>query len=201
MTFPRLDYKNLRRTLRELDYPFFDDGDYNLNIIGIRTEDSRANLFNDWICLAFRQNGHEQLLVFSATTDPGIYWRKHPMNVEGTAILKAGHYPGMFSLGMHQGKYLALRQSAPCTVYRDANQDANLDTGPGLEQETGMFGINLHRATSKGASEQVDRWSAGCQVIACSSDFDLFLEICKRGAKEFGARFSYTLLNEYQVWK
>lgn len=196
----RLDYARLKRVNEKLGYPFFDDGDYDMNIIGIRTDDSRSDLFNDWICLAFRQNDHEQLLVFSATTDPGVYWREHPMNVNGTAILKQGHHSSMFRLGKHRGRYPALIQDAPCTVYRDANHDAALDNYKGIPQERGRFGINLHRATAHGTSNEVGRWSAGCQVIADSADFNLFMEVLRRATVRWGDRFSYTLLTESQLW-
>ena len=192
-----LSYALLKKRNGALGYPFYDNGDYNLNIIGIRTDDARTNLFNDWMCLAFRQNDHEQLMVFACTTDPGTYWLKHPMNVDGTAVLKPGHYPLMFKLGMHRGKYLALVQAGPCTVWRDNNQDKKIDTDG--ETQSGSFGINLHRASPNGASSQVDKWSAGCQVIADSGDFDLFMEICKRGGRAFG-KFSYTLMTEQQLW-
>ena len=44
----------------------------------------------------------------------------------------------------------------------------------------GLFGINIHRATKwEGKkSTQIDKWSAGCQVIAANDDFKLFMEIC-----------------------
>lgn len=192
-----LSYALLKKRNEALGYPFYDIGDYNLNIIGIRTDDARTNLFNDWMCLAFRQNDHEQLLVFACTTDPGNYWLKHPMNVDGTAVLKPGHYRSMFKLGMHRGKYLALTQVGDCTVYRDNNQDKTINTDG--ESQYGSFGINIHRASPSGTSTQVDKWSAGCQVIADSGDFDVFMEICKRGGRAFG-KFSYTLLTEQQLW-
>ena len=42
-----------------------------------------------------------------------------------------------------------------------------------LDEESvqeGNFGINIHRATKYGLIKnltQIDKWSAGCQVIAC----------------------------------
>lgn len=195
-----LDYQRLKATMARQGFPFYDDGDYNLNLIGIRTEDQRANLFNDWIVAAFRQNDHEQLFAFQGTTDPGLYWLHHPMVEAGTAILRPGHYRGLFKIGKHQGKYDALVQHSNVTVYRDSNRDGNMDTGAGIPMEHGHFGINLHRAREGGESSQVDRWSAGCQVIANSYDFDLLMAIARRAAQEYGPVFSYTLLPEHHLW-
>ncbi len=198
----QLDYARLRAVCKREGHKFFDAGDYNLNIIGVRTDDRRSDLFNDWLCLAFRQNDHEQLLVFAATTDPGTYWREHPMNVSGTAILKPGQYPGSHSLGQHQGKYPALVQSGPVTVYRDGNADALLDAHDGIPTETGHFGINIHKAGRlSDARSSVGKWSAGCQVVADTADFDLFLAICNRAAAKWGPRYTYTLLTEQQLWE
>src|SRR5690606_33549955 len=101
------------------------------------------------------------MFSFPCTTDPGIFYRKNPASVNGTAILPAGQHSGLWQVGKHQGKYDALVQRAPVTVIRDRNADAALDFTDQLD--TGMFGINCHRATEQGTSAQVDRWSAGCQ--------------------------------------
>ena len=65
----------------------------------------------------------------------------------------------------------------------------------------GIFGINIHRATKwEGKkSTQIDRWSAGCQVIAANNDFRLFMEIMKKAAKIWGNSFSYTLIESKDI--
>ena len=82
------------------------------------------------------------------------------------------------------------------TVYRDNNLDNCYD----LDEEntqTGLFGINIHRATKwEGKkSTQIDKWSAGCQVIAANDDFKLFMEICHLAADTWSNSFTYTLIN------
>ena len=44
----------------------------------------------------------------------------------------------------------------------------------------------FHRATKwEGKkSTQIDKWSAGCQVIAANDDFKLFMEICHKSTLE-----------------
>ncbi|MEM0953318.1 MAG: hypothetical protein AAGI24_04180 [Pseudomonadota bacterium] len=194
----QLTYARLQDVAKALEFPFFDRGDYNLNLIGIRTDDDRSNLFNDWLCLAFRQNDHEQLLTFSMTTDPGTYYRENPINVDGTAIMVPGHYPGLWEIRNHQGKYPALCQKAPVNVWRDNDRDEVLDYGG--EQAAGLFGINLHRASEHRESTQVDRWSAGCQVIAQPEDFDIVMAIARRARLIYSNTFSYTLITEQQLW-
>ena len=149
---------------------------YDVNIVGIRnsaTEGRITNKFDDKITLSYKDlNGKWKFHCFDCTTDPGIYWTENLLNPNGVAILKPGQYRGSHKIGLHQGKYEALRQKKPLKVYRDGDKDKEYDL---LEENVheGIYGINIHRATSRehGKSTQIDKWSAGCQVIAANDDF------------------------------
>lgn len=167
---------------------------YNLNIIGIRSQNPVVNTFDDWIVLMWKYHGSWEFLKFKATTDPGLYWLKNPGNKLGTAILKEGQYTKTFEIGLHKGRYKALVQKKEVTVIRDANRNAKLDIVGGKEDK-GIFGINIHRAKLNGESVQVDKWSAGCQVIANSFQFDQFMALCEQAAGIWGKEFTYTLIN------
>lgn len=183
----------IKQAMKAKGFTVFGSGEYNLNLVGIRTDDSESNRFNDWFCVFYNANGTEHYHVFECTTDPGLYWRLNPMNVNGTAILVEGQHWGMWEIGRHQGRYEALVQVRPVPVYRDNNKDAVLDCDT---TERGLFGINGHRANAKRESIQVDKWSAGCQVIADPVDYDLFMALANKGAANFGNSFTYTLLKE-----
>lgn len=191
-------FEQLQTAVERCGFRWFNRGDYNINIVGVRSHDARSNRFNDYLCVAFYMAGEPHLYCFEATTDPGVYWRKNPMHIDGSAIVKPGQYPSLWQLGLHQGKYRALVQRGPVTVYRDNNRDTVVDA-KGTEQ-TGLFGINLHRAAEAGKSDRVGKWSAGCQVIACSVDYQLLLALCSQAAKRYGNGFTYTLLTEAQLW-
>ena len=60
--------------------------------------------------------------------------------------------------------------------------------------DEGMFGIHIHKAGE--ASTQVDRWSAGCQVLARKADFLRMMELYDASAALYGPRVTYTLLTE-----
>lgn len=182
-------------TLQRKNLPLFTNAskDYNLNLIGIRTVDDNANKFNDYfICLWPTETGWKRLDL-KITTDPGMFWREHPMNVNGTAILCEGHHKHIWSMGKHRGKYKALVQTGLAAVYRDNNKDGVLDMLPESIEE-GRFGINFHRASANHESGQVDKWSAGCQVAAAPVEYDRFMSICDKARDNWGNKFSYTLL-------
>lgn len=191
------NFEQLGSALKALNYQWFENGNYNLNLVGVRTADNKANNFNDWLCVAFYTDGNPHLFCFPATTDPGLFYRANPLCVDGTAVVKPGQYPGLWTLGMHRGKYSALVQAGPITVYRDNNRDDVVDGGG--EEQTGMFGINCHRAAQALESHQVDKWSAGCQVLANPLDFALLINLCRLAAIRYGNRFTYTLLREDEL--
>lgn len=165
-----------------------------INLVGVRTNNPKANSFDDTIHLFLKnKNGEWKLYSFPATTDPGTYWLKTFMNPKGTAILKPGQYMNAYRIGVHRGKYQALVQQRPVTVYRDTNKDDLLDT-TNMKQETGIFGINIHRASVKGKSVYVDKHSAGCQVLADHIDFIRLMAYAFQHKELYGNNFTYTLL-------
>ncbi len=113
VTDVKLDY--IKRLYQEKDYPISE----GVNICGIRADDQISEAFND-VIIAFKDNNFK---AFSATTDPGLYYRLNPINVEGTAILPNGFHHNIWGEGKHRGKYNALVQQGVCCVIRDNNKD------------------------------------------------------------------------------
>lgn len=189
-------------------YKIFDNDskNYNLNIWGIRNSNGVPNLFDDFIVDFWKYKGQWNIRTFPATTDPGLYWLNNPMSKLGVAIVKEGQYPGLWQIGLHQGSYKALVQKSPITVIRDNDKDNILDFDA-TTTETGIFGINNHRANDNGKSINVDKWSAGCQVMQNKEifhpenpavkvhEFDYHLHLCEQASAIHGNSFTYTLIN------
>ena len=191
--------QQIETAVKAKGYKWFENGDYNLNIVGVRNGETGTevtNKFDDFLTLSYKIDGEWNYHCFDATTDPGKHWVENIMRKEGVAVLKENQYRGSHKIGLHQGKYEALRQQKPVQVYRDNDLDGNYDL---LEEniQEGIFGINIHRATKwEGKkSTQIDKWSAGCQVIAANDDFRLFMEICNKAKDTWGNSFTYTLIN------
>lgn len=184
----------IKSKLDELNYNFYDTGDYNVNIIGVRSNKLDTNSFNDELYLIYKQGNKWNLKCYPITTDPGFQSLENPVNVNGCAILVPGQYVGAYAIGLHKGQYEALRQVGPVKVYRDNNLDKHLDFNKDSIDE-GLFGINIHKSGKD--SIIVDNWSAGCQVFKTESDFNEFMEIIRIAAKKWGNSFTYTLLNQW----
>lgn len=187
--------ETIEKAVKDKGYLWFENGDYNLNIVGVRnmTKGNKAtNLFDDWIVLAYKVKGEWNFHSFKATTEPSTHYLKSPLNKNGTAIVKPSQYRSAYALGLHAGQYEALRQVGELRIYRDNDRDGEYD----YVNETSSFndGINIHRASKHGESIYIDKWSAGCQVIANVKDWNIFISLVKKSATLWGNKFTYTLI-------
>ncbi len=173
----------LQFEFKRLGYQWFD-----FMIVGIRSAANKPNEFDDLIGLV--ANG--KISWFTGTTNPGTHWLKNIMNPKGTALLKPGQYIDTWEIGLHQGKYEAFKQVKPVTVFRDKDLDDIAEET--AVTDTGLFGINIHRANEKAISRLIDKWSAGCQVLNNPADFKTLLDEAKASKKK---AFTYTLLKEF----
>ena len=199
--------EQIETSVKAKGYKWFEDIHnklYDVNIVGVRNSETKGrvtNAFDDCITITYKdEEAQWQFHCFPCTTDPGTHWVENILNEKGVAILKPDQYRGSHKLRLHQGKYLALGQKKEVTVYRDNNRDGNYDLDES-KTDTGLFGINIHRATSRagGKSTRVDKWSAGCQVIADNDDWHEFLDICQAAREIHGNSFSYTLLESKDI--
>lgn len=170
-------------------------GDFDLNIIGVRSLPGIPNTFDDWLCVAYRENGAWVWKTWPCTTDPGKYYLQNPMKVTGTAVLAPAQNRGAFTFGLHHSSYECLVQRTSVASYIDNNRDTTADASGKVYQLSAGCGIHIHRASSSRASTQVDKWSAGCQVLASPSNFDELMRLCHAQVEHgHGNRFTYTLL-------
>jgi len=161
---------------------FTSDKGYDVNIVGIRNSDTYGevtNKFDDTLTISYKDSDGKWVYnEYKATTDPGSHWEKNLLNKDGVAILKPGQYRGSHKIGLHQGKYDMIEENV----------------------HEGIFGINIHKAGKfVNGSTQIDKWSAGCQVLSKESDFNEFMEICRKARDIWGNSFTYTLIESNDI--
>lgn len=189
---------NFEELFKKKGYSYFTKGNYNLNIIGIRSANDHkvTNEFDDYIVVIYNTSKSISRSIYKVTTQPGLDYILNPTNKKGTAILVEGQYRGAYKLGKHKGQN-ALIQNKNVKVYRDNNKNRRYD----YDKQTinsGKFGINIHRAGTN--SSRINNWSAGCQVFAINSEFESFLRLCNKQVENgYGETFTYTLINEREL--
>ena len=193
--------EKIAAALKAKGYVYFEDTankGYDVNIVGVRnssTGNKVTNVFDDVITISYKdETGAWIYKEWKNTTEPGKKGVMEYSNSRGVARLVEGQYRGSHALGLHQGKYEALRQSKPVKVYRDPNKDLIFDEKTIQE---GIFGINIHKAGRD--STWVENWSEGCQVFKRAMDFDEFMKIVKKSAKIHGNSFTYTLIESNDI--
>ena len=184
-----------KQLLKRNNYQLF-ERPMELNIVAYRSRFIRSNRFDDEIHVFYKDEKQRWVYhIFKATTDPGQYWLDNPMHPQGTAFLKKGQYLDGYAMGLHKGKYEALVQVQPVTVIRDYDRTGLFNwTTSGME-DTGNFGINVHRAFDKGTAKIIDHFSAGCLVFANALDYALFISLLRKHRGIYGNRFTLTLMD------
>lgn len=187
--------ERIEQAIKDRGYVWFNgEKDFDVNIVGVRnTAPGRrvTNIFDDWLTISYKEGGVWKFHQWAITTDPGTKAVRNFSNSNGVARLVPNQYRGSHGIGLHQGKYEALRQIRPVTVWRDANRDMVFDE---TRTDTGLFGINIHRSNPKTESQFVENWSEGCQVFRRVREFNQFMNICRKAREIHGNSFTYTLL-------
>jgi len=173
-----------------------------LNIIGVRNSKATSqDKFDDLIAyFTYDNNGKLVGRVVSGTTDPSTSFLKSPINLKGAAILKSGQYKDAYQLGLHRNKYEALVQRKPVEVIRDNDRNALINyLAP---TQTGLYGINIHKATKgKNNEDIIGSDSAGCQVFRNIPDFEDMMQLARISKNKYGNTFTYTLLDDRDLLK
>lgn len=198
-----LNPDNIAAAFKKYNYKFFVEGDYNLNIFGIRMNNN-LDQFTDTRVVFYKVNGAWVIWQTNCTTKPGLFSLLHPENNEGTSTLKEGQYLSNWVIGWHKGiaetSHRALVQKADgygLPVYRDFEHDGQIRFDLAHLKDDGR-GINLHGTYNYGGSvapPKVYNWSMGCQVIAIENSQMEFMDLCDKAAPLHGNSFSYTLFN------
>jgi hypothetical protein len=190
--------EQIEATVKAKGYVWFEGAkNYDVNIVGVRnsaTGDKVTNVFDDIMTVSYKVDGEWKFHSWPCTTDPGKKGVMEYHNAKGVARLVEGQYRGSHGIGLHQGKYEALKQYKSVKVFRDA--DRNMTYAENKVDE-GIFGINIHKAGAD--STYVENWSEGCQVFKRVKDFEEFMTICRKARDIHGNSFTYTLIESADV--
>ena len=194
--FTKCTTYNFEKLFKDKGYAWFTKGSYNLNIIGVRSNNNKVtDKYDDILVVDYNtDNGHKRV-CYTITTEPGKYYMQNLCNPKGAAILVPGQYRGCWQIGLHHGKYKALCQRKAVKVYRDNNKDMIYNMTP-KSIDKGIFGINIHRSNKTCICDTIDKYSAGCQVFNDPVEFNAFMRLCEAQRKLYGNTFTYTLINE-----
>ena len=68
----------IKSTMIAKGYKWFETGDFNLNLVGIRNSDTGSkvtNQFDDTFFIAYKDEGKWKINNYAFTTDAGAHWQ------------------------------------------------------------------------------------------------------------------------------
>lgn len=161
---------------------------YNIVYVEGMNEDGSLNedRFNEWndrrMVIQIGPGGVPALLVNDqATTEPGLFYTKNPLNPQGAARIAFGQYKAWVD-GLHQGWQPALVQRENLKVHRDLNQDGKRSANDPIDIGK-TFGINQHSTSPNKTPDLVGPYSAGCLVGRRYSWHQAFLRTVKKDVR------------------
>lgn len=184
-------------------------GEGEVNLIGIRSfQDGKpttaeGNTYNDSIYAVRMVDGRPQVTAFSGSTDAGIFpdpaasgfgYTDPQGTYQGISHLADGFYPDAWVRGAVAAGGAGLRQAGEIRIHADSNNNGVIDEterlGPDGQGVTKGAGWQIQFHTG-GAGTEVNRWSAGCQVIH-ANQWQAFQELVGNAPN---AAFSYALVD------
>lgn len=164
-------------------------------IIGVQSNEDAFNMFDDKFYVF---DGHNFKMVSTGTTNSGRTALLHfeRFNPKGTAIWKTDmFYKDLYKRGYHNGRMRALRQVKPIYHYRDKNKDSFIEEKGDLYYD--IINVNMHGVDYNPFStiekQNINGWSAGCQVWNRMSDYRKMVSAVWKRNK----MVDYALLKEF----
>ena len=78
--------EQIEKAVKSKGYRWFETGDYNVNIVGIRNMEAGeriTNKFDDHMTVSYKIGDDWFYEIFDCTTDPGDDWMETPKNSKG----------------------------------------------------------------------------------------------------------------------
>jgi len=152
-------------------------------------------------CIHYRctimQIHRKRISAFKGSTMPGKYWTSNPSNPNGVTRLLEGYH--IFRQGFHNQsnesrRYAAFRQVSIFPLLRAKKNLPILNWDKDTLDFYNKGDINLHY----GKTQQIGKWSAGCQVITTLNSMDIWSEFKNRvytGRPDSNKTYSYFLFD------
>ena len=201
----RMEYNDIKQLVLDAGYEFFEEGNYNLNMIWERTSDKFTNMFTDFLHTLYMIDGTPIKITLPATTKASLYGVGGVTNpvTGGTAIIVPGQYKSAWQFTMGNGTGIApwgkpyFQQIQGINYYRDDTKDDTIDE---INLETNkIYGTNWHVMGEPLSSTRPGSlsWSEGCMGISEQDMISVLLPILTKANAIWGNVYTGTILKTY----
>lgn len=204
---------DIREVLHSKGFVFFENGDYNLNLIAVRENDIFENTFSDTFYCVYKHLGQWQMLKLPWTTLAGTLGfggEQNPLSgvqtgtgVDGVAIILEGQYRRSLKWISNGWRYpfvKYLKQIKPFKYLRDNNRDYRINRNTKVYE--GIYHTHLHPMSPTGLFSKFvnyfgSPWSQGC-MGSPEPEFkklEKLIELAIRVRPDLGNEFTLTVLH------
>lgn len=193
MNTTNLSYQNLRTIMLANKHQFFDNGNFNLNLIFFRNTQF-SDKYDDVLYIAYKDNLVEKVFTCPVSTEAGSYYFKlnpFKLNSEGVAVKKEGQNLRSYE---YRDNFLGqpyLHLIKEIELYRDGNKNTHIDKSIIRNVNAGT-----HIHVGGDIKGIVYNWSAGCTVIP-KQYYAEYIKIIQRAVQLHGKIFSETIIENY----
>lgn len=207
-----------REACKKLGYPFFENGDFNLNIHAIRKQSAGgvdySNSFDDELRLSYKEKGVWKLVRTKWTTVAGTLGKGGVLNpltgletgtgVDGTAVIIPGFYRRVYQFidryDLFPFYYPLFMQIGNFNYYRDNDKDLKITKGKVF---TNNYATWLHPMSRVGVESDIVNFAGGAWSQGCNGSpepqFRQLLYPTREAVKIWGDKFSYAIFDENQL--
>jgi len=203
----------IKAVLDNHSHKFFENGDFNINIIAIREDDVYDNTFSDTCNLIYKEHGVWKNECFKWTTLAGVFGHggeKSPLKSwetgtaeDGLACIAEGQYRGAFQYIKNGWRYPFQEYLSQIKgidyLPRDNDKNGTVLRAGKIHKNT-IWQTHLHAMSQFGQDghfvsyPNYSPWSQGCQGTPYT-EFQKFLMPIKKSVKLWGDKFTYTLVH------
>ncbi|MCL5037563.1 MAG: hypothetical protein M1269_10695 [Chloroflexi bacterium] len=209
-------FQNLVISRADGDRSAWKTGEGELNLVGIRSfQDGKpgnadGNVYNDTIYAVYTRDGVQHVEAFNGSVDAGS-WTQSQANARGFGYTDPqGNQKGISHIadGFYRDTWYrrnvlgetGLAQTENIKIHADSNADGIIQDNERLGADTngdglgegvevpGSWAIQFH---SGGTGQNVNTWSAGCQVIR-GDQYDRFKQLIESSPQ---SRYSYLVID------
>lgn len=192
-------------TMNKKGYRHFTDP-WVLNIVGIRSKTKQqgtaaTDKFIDYIIMWYYDNNNKRIDAKSIiTTTPARSYYVGTASGNFNQMLP-NQYKDAYIIGLHQGKYQALKLSKNVNISRPTAGKGTYDYSKTSSENPGD---NIHKALADTPTISCNKgtkgWSAGCQVFKKVSDFEWMMSAARQQTNNTNRKtFDYTLIKEEEI--
>jgi lysozyme family protein len=188
--------QEVKRTMLALKYPWFPDQ----NVVSAEGRDpdgkpnkNRDNAFDD---VKMVLNGEGKIIggPWEATTQPGVYWTKHPMAEGGAFIIALGPQT-CWERGDYHGPAWRQKENSTIMGHRDPKGTFKRQ-GPPVKH--GNIGVHHHKGYDLNRDD-IANAAAGCQVIRSNAEHLQFVHITEGCQRFMRDGLTATVLTSAQI--